>query len=225
MGGWKEQPPGMGREAHHKGAGGNIERKRKLAVLRICKYCGKTYDGEPGTTCCKACAGIVKRSVMRERTCKQCGQTFSGGPRAWYCPTCRMERKKEADRRAKAQKHKRALGSTDKCEICGKEYTVMSSRQRYCKDCAADAVKMVDREQGKEYYHATKDVDGRRKQRQDGTAPIKCVICGKPFIPVSPAKTCSATCAAELHKRSVSFWEKSHRSERNDYKREKRKET
>lgn len=194
-------------------------------MLRICKYCGKTYDGMPGTTCCHVCAATGKKTVMRTRTCKQCGKQFTGGPRAFYCPTCRVERKKEADRRSKANRHKRTIGSTDLCAICGKEYPVMSARQRYCKDCAADAIKAVDRDQGRQYYHRTKDIDGRRETRQAGSAPIKCIICGKMFVPTSPAKTCSAECAAELHKRSAAAWEKAHRDQRNAYKKARRAAT
>lgn len=185
-------------------------------MRRICKYCGDTFDGEG--MCCKACAEKVKKSVLRERTCRQCGKVFTGGPRAWYCPECRQERKKEADRRAKANRHPRMIGSVGTCEICGNTYTVMSPRQRYCKDCSADAIRAKDREQGKAYYHANKDVDGRRAERQGLRAQIKCAVCGKLFIPSSPAKTCSPECSAELHRRASASWEKANKEHRKEYR-------
>lgn len=66
-------------------------------------------------------------TTLRTRVCKQCGSEFSGGPRAWYCPDCRHERQREQARRFREKKAKglvdRPLGSLDKCEVCGREYS------------------------------------------------------------------------------------------------------
>ena len=94
--------------------------------------------------------------VVKDRTCRQCGAVFSGGPRAWYCPACRSVRAKEADRRRKASGIARPLGSTDICTVCGKPYVVRSSRQKYCPDCAYEAVRAVDRPASRAWNQAHK---------------------------------------------------------------------
>ena len=97
--------------------------------------------------------------VVKPRTCRECGAVFDGGPRAWYCPACRLARQREADarRRAKGRKADRPLGSTDKCTVCGKEYVVKSSRQKYCPECAYDAVREVDRPASRAWNREHKD--------------------------------------------------------------------
>ena len=96
--------------------------------------------------------------VVKARICRQCGVEFQGGPRAWYCPSCRKKRSSEADARYK--KNKRAgktiiIGETiRKCEVCGEPFIMMAARQRYCKQCAPDAIKSVDNDQGREYMAA-----------------------------------------------------------------------
>ena len=95
--------------------------------------------------------------VVKDRTCRQCGAVFQGGPRAWYCPSCREERQRESSRRHKANGTARPLGSTDYCAVCGKPYIVNSARQRYCADCAYDAVRAVDRPASRAWNQAHKD--------------------------------------------------------------------
>lgn len=95
-------------------------------------------------------------STVAKRVCRQCGIEFMGGPRAWYCPNCRRERAKEANRRCKAKQRlnghaDRPLGSIDKCTVCGADYVVQSARQKYCKKCAPEQYKIVDREQGRDW--------------------------------------------------------------------------
>lgn len=97
-------------------------------------------------------------AVILPRTCRQCGAVFDGGPRAWYCPMCRAERAKEASARYKRKgKADRPLGSVDKCVICGKEYTVNSARQKYCSDCAYEAVRAIDRPMSKKWNQEHKE--------------------------------------------------------------------
>ena len=95
--------------------------------------------------------------VVKDRTCRQCGAVFPGGPRAWYCPDCRAGRQREHSRRYKAKGPDRPLGSTDTCVVCGKTYTVNSSRQKYCPDCAYEAVRAVDRPASIAWNQAHKD--------------------------------------------------------------------
>lgn len=115
---------------------------------KICKNCGKEFDlPKYGAYLCPDCSQKAKgATVIRDRVCRQCGTVFSGGPRAWYCPECRQKRRQEQNRRFKQQKKatgsaQRPLGSTDKCISCGAEYIVQSGNQRYCKNCAAAAMK------------------------------------------------------------------------------------
>ena len=128
--------------------------------------------------------------VVKDRVCRQCGMSFPGGPRAWYCPACRAERKRESCRR---YKHKgradRPLGCTDRCTVCGREYIVNSARQKYCPDCAHEAVRAVDRAQSRAWIQGNKDTyyharnEQRRKERH-------CIICGVVITAKTPTITC-----------------------------------
>lgn len=129
--------------------------------------------------------------VVKERICRQCGATFQGGPRAWYCPSCRAQRSREAARRfrAKGRKADRALGTIDKCVLCGKEYVVNAARQKYCPDCAYEGVRIVDRPQSrnwnaqhKDTYYPAKNAK-RHKERY-------CIICGALITAKTPTVTC-----------------------------------
>jgi membrane protease subunit (stomatin/prohibitin family) len=158
-----------------------------MSAPRKCAECGKIFiPSFDDQVKCSDCAEKSKKSVMRDRTCRECGKTFSGGPRAWYCPECRTIRQKAAKQRYQSKGPSRALGSMDKCEICGKEYIVKSARQRYCPDCAEEAVKKADNAQGREYMQEY------RKTRQRKTTRF-CVLCGQP-IPDGRQKYCSDAC-------------------------------
>lgn len=190
-------------------------------MKRICKYCGKEYDGDPGSSCCPDCAAAQRATTLRPRTCRACGVTFDGGPRAWYCPDCRAERKREASRRFRRGGPARPIGSEDLCEICGRPYVVESGRQRYCKDCAEAAIRAVDNAQSRAWNEAHTTPAARRRERRAATATIQCVICGKGFVPNSVAITCSPACSQELHRRNCAAWEAAHRPERNAYQLER----
>ena len=69
---------------------------------------------------------------MKERICKHCGSTFQGNDTTEYCPECRIEKQM-----ASGVETSRTIGSTDKCIICGKEYVISASKQKYCPECAA----------------------------------------------------------------------------------------
>lgn len=97
--------------------------------------------------------------VVKTRICRQCGASFEGGPRAWYCPDCRAIRRKEsaARRRAKGLKADRPLGSIDYCTRCGGQYVVKNARQKYCPECAHDALREIDRQASREWNQSHKD--------------------------------------------------------------------
>lgn len=189
-------------------------------MKRICKYCGAGYDGDPGSTACPECVKKLRSSTIRDRICRACGATFPGGPRAWYCPTCRADRRREADRRYKHSGPSRKIGSTDICQICGNPYTVVSGLQKYCPDCAPDAVRTIDRAQSKAWAAEHLDPKQRREARQTCTAPLLCAVCGKPFLPDDASHTCSKACQSIYARQRASKWEKTHREHRNQYHRE-----
>lgn len=193
-------------------------------MRRICKYCGAEYSGDPGSTACPDCVATLRSTTIRDRTCRTCGVIFPGGPRAWYCPDCRAARKRESDRRHKCAGSSRKIGSTDICQICGKPYAVASGLQKYCPDCAPDAVRAIDREQSKAWAAEHLDSQQRRNERQSCTAPILCAVCGNPFLPDDASHTCSKVCQAVYAKQRTAKWEKDHKEYRNQYRREKRRE-
>lgn len=155
-----------------------------------CRQCGKVFLGGPYTLYCPECRR--QRSVIvKDRICQQCGRSFSGGPRARYCLECRHERRLEQDarRRARGYRAERPLGSIDHCVVCGKEYIVNGGLQKYCPDCAYEAIREADRpmsrkwtQEHKETYYPQRN-ERRRSQRC-------CVICGKPIT----SKTSTVTC-------------------------------
>jgi len=189
-------------------------------VKRICKYCGKTYDGDPGGSCCQACAAKQRATTLRPRKCKECSAVFLGGPRAWYCPTCREIRTKDANRRYKRKGARRKLGSTDYCIVCGNPYTVKSGRQKYCPECAPEAVRKIDNAQSREWNAKNTTPEKRKAERNESAAPINCLYCNKLFTPRGPALTCSQECSEALKKRNMSAWEAAHRKQRNEYRKQ-----
>lgn len=196
-------------------------------MLKICKYCGKQYSGDPGSTACPECAKASISTVVLDRVCRECGATFPGGPRAWYCPKCRAARKRQQSvefKRRKRAGQVRKIGSKDACIVCGKEYTVAGGKQKYCPDCAPEAVAAIDRAQGIAWNAEHLPPDLRREMRQKSSALIPCVICGKMFRPGSGAPlTCSGACADELRKKRQAEYERTHKAERNAYHKARRK--
>lgn len=192
-------------------------------MKKICKYCGAQYDGDPGSSCCPDCAASQRKTTLAMRVCRECGKRFPGGPRAWYCPECRAERQREqasAYKRRKAAGQTRKLGSLDICTVCGKPYTVNGGLQKYCPDCAEEAVREIDRRQSSEWNAAHTTPEQRKNERNAASAPIPCAVCGKPFIPTDSSLTCSPECSKQLHSQRHSAWESAHRQERNAYRRQ-----
>lgn len=192
-------------------------------MRRICKYCEREYDGDPGGSCCPDCAAAQRKTTIRDRVCRQCGCTFPGGPRAWYCPACRRERKAEQSREYHKRGAIRPIGSLDRCAVCGKPYEVTGSRQRYCPACASDAVREIDRAQSRTWSDQNITPASRRAERRKASAEIPCAVCGTMFVPHDASLTCSPTCSAELRRRTTRTWEADHREERNLSRKARRK--
>lgn len=189
-------------------------------MRRLCKYCGAEYDGDPGGSCCPACAAAQRKTSLRERVCTVCGVRFQGGPSARYCPDCRVERRRQTDKAAKQRRaagKSRKIGSTSICEVCGKPYIVTGGLQKYCPACAPEAIRQADNAASRRWNAAHTTPEQRRQERQSAAVPIPCAVCGTLFVPKDSALTCSAACSTVLHKRRMAQWERSHREERNEY--------
>lgn len=174
-------------------------------MRRCCKYCGAIYDGDKSSVSCPACAKTHKKTTTAVRICLACGAAFPGGPAAKYCEDCRAERRRQ--QKMEAMKRCRAgtarhLGSTAYCIACGAPYTVASSSQRYCPDCAPEKLLEHDRAASRAWYAENANPEQIQEARRASAAPIACPICGELFIPVYHKKTCSPACAAELKRRS-----------------------
>lgn len=189
-------------------------------MRRICKYCGKAYEGDPGSSACPECVAERKKTTVRDRVCRQCGKVFPGGPRAWYCPECRKVRTREQNARHKRAGAARPLGSVDKCESCGREYIVNSGLQRYCPQCATGKYREADREQSKAWNAANTTPERRKEERNAAKAEIPCAVCGKLFVPVGVATTCGPECHRQLTKQRAAKWEAANREKRNASRRE-----
>lgn len=141
--------------------------------------------------------------TLRDRSCKACGAVFSGGPRAWYCPACRLERRRAQDRAYKARKKEgqhRPIGSVDVCVVCGQEYEVAGGNQRYCPDCAPEAIAEVDRQQAMEWYEKNKDIINPARKVARRIGERECVICGAGYTAPTATKCCSDACRRELNR-------------------------
>lgn len=188
-------------------------------MRRKCLSCGAEFKGRPDATLCAICAQKSKDSThMRLRVCRQCGAEFYGGPRAWYCPDCRRIRQREADKRHRQHGTARPIGSTDICKICGKAYIVYSGNQKYCPDCAPEAVAEIKRKSSAEWNRSHIDYAQQKADRHAAAAQIPCAICGKPFIPSNGGPlTCSPACHKKYVQERQAEWEQSHQEERRSY--------
>lgn len=150
--------------------------------------------------------------MLQQRTCRTCSRSFEGGPRAYYCPECRAERKQATWRDFKRRKKSgdvRPLGSTDKCERCGKEYVVESGNQRFCPDCQPIHAAEYDRTTSLAFYHANKDrINPVRNERRRIDPVRTCAICEAEFLHKGTVRrTCSKECEREYYRRmNKKYW-------------------
>lgn len=84
--------------------------------------------------------------------------------------------------------------------ICGGEYVICSGRQKYCPDCAPEAILEIDRAQSNAW---NMENDYCAKRREKPRSGIKvCVICGREIVPGTPTVTCSQECAS-VHRKAA----------------------
>lgn len=167
---------------------------------RACQVCGKPFYGSTDCYYCPDCAKTKKLdTVVKIRTCQDCGIEFYGGPRARRCPGCAYKAQQEASKEHKKTGAKRPLGSVDKCVICGKEYTVVSGRQKYCSDaCQRKGVLAWQREH-KRGYNKASGQDVKKIERRKQAQKI-CVYCLRTFASDKPTNLCSDYCHREQTK-------------------------
>lgn len=190
-------------------------------MKRICKYCGKEYDGDSGSSACSECAERVKKSVVRIRMCTVCGREFPGYPSSRYCPECREERKREQKNRYNQNRPERPLGSIDRCSICGRNYVVKAGTQKYCPECSHEAIRRKDRKKSLEWNRENTTPEQRKTERKSAAAQIECVICGKKFTPTSRTIACSDDCRKLLAKKRRAEYERKNREYRNQYRKDR----
>lgn len=163
---------------------------------RACQVCGEPFYGSTDYHYCPACARIKKLdTVVKIRTCQDCGIEFYGGPRARRCPDCAYKAQQETSRRHKKTGTKRPLGSVDKCQWCGEEYTVTSGRQKYCPKCKYEAVLVWQREH-KRGYSKTSGQDVKKMERRKQAQKV-CVYCLRIFSSDTSTNLCSDYCRRE----------------------------
>lgn len=164
---------------------------------RACLVCGKPFYGSKDCHYCPVCARAKRLdTVVQIRTCQDCGVEFYGGPRARRCPDCAYKAQKETSKRHKKTGTKRPLGSIDKCAICGKEYTVVSGRQKYCSvACQRIGVLEWQREH-KRGYSKVSGQDVKKQERRKQVQKI-CVYCLRAFVSHTSTNACSDYCRKE----------------------------
>ena len=163
----------------------------------MCQSCGAAFYGGQDNHYCPDCARKKKLdTVVRIRTCIDCGTEFFGGPRARRCSPCAVKAAKAAKARYLKNDTKRPLGSTDKCAVCGSEYTVTGSRQKYCsEECTRIGLLAWQREHKKGYAKESgqdiKKAERRAKQKKI------CVYCLREFRTSTSTNLCSDYCRKE----------------------------
>lgn len=169
---------------------------------RVCQVCGKSFFGSGDCYYCPECVKAKKLdAVVKIRICQDCGVEFYGGPRARRCPDCAYKAQQETSIRWKRQGTKRVIGSIDKCQWYGAEYTVVCGRQKYCsKKCQREAVLAWQREHKKDYKKTSKQ-EVKKTERRKQVKKV-CVYCGRIFTSDKPTNLCSEYCKNEQKKLS-----------------------
>ena len=103
-------------------------------MKKICKYCGKEYEGKAKQTyCSRDCQRRSKRSAEREHTCANCGKKFSRPKRNRdSCQFC--SRDCAFEYRGRDARHKRRINRIRRCEECGKIFLMRGHISAYCSD-------------------------------------------------------------------------------------------
>lgn len=147
-------------------------------------------------------------TTLAPRICTICGKQFLGGPSARFCPECRQEKQKEY---ARAYKRRKRAGKSivmgvtkGKCARCGKEFVYQSGLQKYCPDCAEEAMREVDRKTGRGWLRRAADKYGQqyindRNRERRVYSHDNCHECGAPLPPGHGPTTLYCDACLKLH--------------------------
>lgn len=152
-----------------------------------------------------------KARLYREKACIDCGLVVRMHIKSKRCSACQADADRRNDRehkQAKARGHTRLIGSMDICQKCGKPYKVEGGRQRYCKDCAPEAVLANVREAAKQRYtitYATPESKAIRQEKRHVEWQVErmCKQCGNKFIPIYPRQVCCCPACQELRAQAI----------------------
>lgn len=166
-------------------------------VKRVCLVCGKPFYGTKDLHYCFDCAKAKKLdTVLRDRRCQDCGIEFYGGPRAKRCPECAYTARQEATKRHRRTGTIRPIGSTDRCVVCGSDYIVISSRQKYCSE-NCQRIGILDwQRKHKRGYAKVSGQTSKKQERRNAQQKI-CAYCSKAFQSSSATNVCSEYCRTE----------------------------
>lgn len=103
-------------------------------MKKICKYCGREYEGKAKQTyCSRDCQRRSKRSAEREHTCANCGKKFSRPKRNRdSCQFCSRDCAFEYN--ARAARSRRRSKRIRRCGVCGRIFFMQGHYARYCSD-------------------------------------------------------------------------------------------
>lgn len=135
-----------------------------------------------GQPCGKCCTGKDLYRLRTDLSWRAARQEMSGLPCVCH----------EGEKKLYSNGPARPLGSIDVCQMCGKEYTVVSGRQKYCPGCRRDANLAWQRVHSAG-YHKRPEVSQARQARRKERRKV-CVYCQLPFWDSSTSNLCSDYC-------------------------------
>lgn len=149
------------------------------------------------------------------KNCSVCGAAISGGPNKKYCSIClkQVRADQHAQSRSRAASGtSRKLGSDAVCELCGKPYSVSSSRQRYCPKCSSLHPRPSRRVLPDDYYTSGPSPTGY----QQGILYLYGSFVGESFI-VRSAERHYVDAVSPLFKNSTPFLQHNSAEGKKDY--------
>lgn len=172
-------------------------------TLRACLRCGSPFYGSKDFFYCPSCTENRKiNKPPLAKICKDCGAEFVGYSNERRCSRCVEAALQESYRKYWDNGGtQRPMGSIDKCVLCGKEYTVRSSSQKYCSDDCRRMANIPKQKEYKKIYYRTSKRAAELKQRRKQVTNI-CVYCLQPYKKSSGSSTnvCSDYCRLEHQK-------------------------
>lgn len=120
---------------HHVKMSCGCKKQGSILLPRICRQCGKTFDGGPRAWYCPDCRYL---------------RQLESGRKSYYKQTHGLSLK---------------IGSIMTCEMCGESCIRNSANQRFCEKCAIINIKNKDRQQSLDYYKKNKAKINERRYK------------------------------------------------------------